>query len=138
MTSPDGLVYLVLHPVDLLTSRAYNLRNFKNKQNANGIKQLEWALQVVHAYLASALDDKSNQRQVLKIIEEVVRLAKVPNGATAKGYGVNFLAGLPLDLIRSQTFQDVRRPQLEQELANVHAPAYLIPLNDDASERHSP
>ncbi len=125
LTSPDGLEYRVLHPVHLLISRAYNLRNFTEKQNANGIEQLEISLRIVHAYLTSALDNSANERQVLNIIQEIVRLAKGPNGAAAKSYGVNFLDAMPLDLIHNDSFQNIRRPQLEQELADVKPPAYL-------------
>jgi hypothetical protein len=127
LSTQDGKTFLVLHPVDLLTSRAYNLRNFKEKQNANGIEQLQMSLRVVHTYLSSALAEGGNQRQVLKIIEEIARLAKGPSGATAKAYGVDFLTAMPLELIDNVAFQTIRRPQLQKELEDVRPPAYLKP-----------
>ena len=54
LATPEDKSFLVLHPVDLLTSRAYNLRHFKEKQNANGIEQLRMSLLVVHAYLCAS------------------------------------------------------------------------------------
>jgi hypothetical protein len=125
LSTPDGKRFLVLHPMDLLTSRAYNLRNFKEKQNANGIEQLQMSLRVVFTYLSSALTDGGKQRQVLKIIEEIARLAKGPSGATAKAYGIDFLTAMPLELIDNEAFQTIRRPQLQKELDDVKPPAYL-------------
>lgn len=126
MRQDSGQTYLVLHPVDLLTSRAYNLRTFEEKQTENGVEQLRLSLQVVNAYLTSALSDPSNLRAVLRIIEEIVRLAKGPYGAAAKAYGIDFLTAMPLDLIDSDGFQNTRRGQIKLELAKVKCPDYLV------------
>lgn len=137
MIGEDEVTWLVLHPVDLLTSRAYNLRKFKEKQTPHGVEQLRLAMKVVFRYLSDALEHSERERPVLNIFEEIVRLAKSSNGATAKAYGLDFRTALPFDLIKNETFQLMRRPQIERALDSVIPPAYL-PVEGRGSDDESP
>jgi len=125
MTGQDGRTWLVLHPVDLLTSRAYNLRHFKEKQTPNGVEQLRLAMKVVRRYLSDALEEGDKERPVLNIVEEIVRLAKSSSGATAKAYGLDFRDAIPIDEIKNEAFQELRRPQIDIELDGVEPPTYI-------------
>ena len=120
----SGIPFKVLHPLDVLASRVYNIATFEEKQTDNGRMQLLLSLQVANCYIrgtAASLGEKTALRQ----IEEVVRLAKSKEGRIAKGYGANFFDAIPYDAIHSENFRDIRLPQIIQELSSAAPPQYL-------------
>lgn len=112
----DGLKFKVMHPIDVLQSRIWNLATLKDKQNEMGMLQTDLAVQVVRRYIAAIAGD--NEKLALKAVEKVVDMAKSSAGRRAAFFGVNFTSAIPARSIRSEEFHRTRWPRLLDELGS--------------------
>lgn len=112
----DGLKFKVMHPIDVLQSRIWNLATLKDKQNEMGVLQANLAVQVVRRYIAAIAGD--NEKLALKAVEKVVDIAKSSAGRRAASFGIDFLSAIPVRSIRSEEFHRTRWPRLLDELGS--------------------
>jgi hypothetical protein len=124
LVTPRDKAFRILHPLDVLASRVYNIAHFPEKQTANGALQVDLALRVANQYIrqtAIALGEKT----ALKQIEEVVSLAKSSEGRAARHFGADYRLALPTDAIDNGNFHQLRWPRIVEELDAAKPPAYL-------------
>lgn len=114
----DGHPFLVMHPIDVLISRAENFRSITDKQNAAGLKQVELAVKVAGHYIAEAA--KRDEKIALKAIEKIAETARSPAGVFAKKHGVDIYAAISpsklAKLIKNKHFIADRLPRLMVEI----------------------
>lgn len=123
--TPSGITFRLMHPLDVLASRVYNIAHFKEKQNENGVMQLNLALQVAKCYIKGTRDDPNlGEKTALKQIEEIIRLAKTSEGRIARGFGADYRVAIPVDEIKNENFHAIRWPQIQIELDNAVPPKY--------------
>jgi len=117
----------IMHPIDVLVSRVKNYHRLKDKQNENGLMQVACAMKVAKAYIedyASNPSIENGQKFALKMMEEIVSLAKGSAGRYAKLSGMNFLEALPAAAITLPKFHKIRWPQMQKEIEDVKARIY--------------
>lgn len=112
----DGLTFKIMHPVDVLQSRIWNLATLKNKQDELGLLQARLAVQVTRRYIAAIA--VGNEKLALKAIEKVVDIARSSAGRRAAAFGIEFLRAIPASSIRAEEFQHTRWPRLREELGS--------------------
>ncbi len=112
----DGLKFKVMHPIDVLQSRIWNLATLEDKQNEMGMLQTDLAVQVVRRYIAAIAGD--NEKLALKAVEKVVDMAKSSAGRRAASFGIDFTSAIPARSIRSEEFHRTRWPRLLDELGS--------------------
>lgn len=123
--TPSGITFRLMHPLDVLASRVYNIAHFEEKQNDNGRMQLALALQVAKCYILGTKDDPDlGEKTALKQIEEIVRLAKSTEGRIARAFGADYRIAIPANEIKNERFQTIRWPQIQVELGNAIPPKY--------------
>lgn len=119
----DGVVFRVMHPLDVLASRVENLYRIKDKQSDKGQEQTLLAVLVAREYILEQLVRQGNEKVALRAIERVVDIAKSPAGrAAARDFHVQFKAGLPLDFVNNEAFRERRLPRLLEELGDAPGP----------------
>lgn len=114
----DGLKFRIMHPIDVLQSRIWNLATLKDKQNEMGMLQADLAVQVVRRYIAAIAGN--NEKLALKAVEKVVDIAKSSAGRRAASLGIDFLSAIPARSMRSEEFHRTRWPRLLEELGSPH------------------
>lgn len=129
----SGILFKVLHPLDVLASRVYNIANFEEKQNENGFMQVQLALQVANCFIRGSAHELG-EKVALRQIEEVVSLAKSTEGRIAIGYGADFMDAIPYHAIQSQNFNEIRLPQIFRELDSLTPPQYMRPAASPTPE----
>lgn len=114
----DGMKFKIMHPIDVLQSRIWNLATLKDKQNEPGVLQASLAVRVARRYIAAIAGDKDNEKLALKAVEKVVDIAKSSAGRRATSFGIDFLSAIPVRSIRSEEFRRIRWPRLLDELGS--------------------
>lgn len=116
----ETIRFAVMHPVDVLRSRLANLAKLAEKQTSAGVRQVRLATQVVRHFIARVADDgdaAEGQKRALKAIEIVAKLARSAAGRKARdAFGVDFVAAIPADCIKSEAFRKQRWPRLLAQL----------------------
>ena len=116
----ETIRFAVMHPVDVLRSRLANLAKLAEKQTSAGVRQVWLATQVVRHFIARVADDgdaAEGQKRALKAIEIVAKLARSAAGRKARdAFGVDFVAAIPADCIKSEAFRKQRWPRLLAQL----------------------
>lgn len=119
----DGHPFLMMHPIDVLISRAENFRSIKDKQNAAGLKQVALSIKVAERYIAEIA--KLDEKIALKAIEKVAETARSPAGAFARKHGVEIYDAIApeklVKLLKSKKFIADRLPRLSAEIEEVLA-----------------
>ena len=114
----DGHPFLVMHPIDVLISRAENLRNITDKQNAAGLRQVTLSVNVAEHYIVEAI--RRDEKIALKAIEKVAETARSPTGVFARKHGVEIYDAICPDklikLIKNKRFISDRLPRLADEI----------------------
>lgn len=115
----EGILIRVMHPMHVLASRVINFYKLAEKQTNVGLMQVKLSIQVTCSYIIDVAHHmEGGQKAALKLIEEVVALAKTSAGRFAKLNGVDFLDAVPYRAISSENFQTIRLPRLIKELAS--------------------
>lgn len=117
----DGHAFLVMHPIDVLISRAENFRSITDKQNAAGLRQVTLAVKVAERYIIEAA--KRDEKVALKAIEKISEIARSPAGIFVRKHGVEIYEAIHPDklvkLIKSKRFVADRLPRLIAEIEEV-------------------
>lgn len=117
----DGHAFLVMHPIDVLISRAENFRSITDKQNAAGLMQVTLAVKVAERYIVEAA--KRDEKVALKAIEKISEIARSPAGIFVRKHGVEIYEAIHPDklvkLIKSKRFVADRLPRLIAEIEEV-------------------
>lgn len=117
----DGHAFLVMHPIDVLISRAENFRSITDKQNAAGLMQVTLAVKVAERYIVEAA--KRDEKVALKAIEKISEIARSPAGIFVRKHGVEIYEAIHPDklvkLIKSKRFVADRLSRLIAEIEEV-------------------
>lgn len=118
----DGHPFLVMHPIDVLISRAENFRSIADKQNAAGLRQVMLSVKVAECYIAEAV--KRDEKIALKAIEKIAETARSPAGMFARKHGIDIYQAINPDKlaksIKSKRFIADRLPRLIAEIEGVN------------------
>ena len=107
----------VMHPVDCLMSRVYNIHRLPEKRSAPSIAQCHLAIAVVNAYLTEVcrLGLNAQRGEGLKMAERVVTLALSSAGISlAVDFDIDLLAAIPAGEFSSPHFHEKRWPQIQK------------------------
>lgn len=115
----EDISFRVMHPIDVLISRVENLATIPDKQNDEGVSQLRLAIMVAAQYIKELSEHPDDgQKHAMRVIERLVSLAKSGSGQKCmKQFGINFINALPSFSISNTNFQEIRWPQIVQELS---------------------
>ncbi|HTY48294.1 MAG TPA: hypothetical protein VMB48_01230 [Steroidobacteraceae bacterium] len=123
---PDGSVVTVLHPLDVLASRLHNLAELPEKRTAKGVAQAQLAIGIAGAFLRDTIA-RGQERDVYNQIERMRLIVTHPAIATiCREYGLDVLAGVPLEQIRNENFRARRWPQIQREVAEAVGPGAAL------------
>jgi hypothetical protein len=106
----------VMHPLDVLASRAHNAAGLLDDKGPHVVTQLLWAVDVARQALLRVLASAQPGRERPgRLVQEVHTLALSAVGRRVlKSHGVELLDALPLEDIE-------RRPELARQLEAVRA-----------------
>jgi hypothetical protein len=131
VSSPDGALFLVMHPLDVLQSRNANLHTLREKQNSLGEQQFRLSIEVARAWLESefgaiAADPqrsvRARERAVLALIGAVVEYAKADAAKkNAARYGIHLADAIPAWRVGAPAFWDKQWPNLRQRMSPAYA-----------------
>ncbi len=114
----DGHPFLVMHPIDVLISRAENFRSVQDKQNAAGLRQVSLAIKVAELYIAETI--KRDEKVALNAIEKIAETARSPAGIFARKHGAEIYAAINpnklVKLVKNKRFIADRLPKLIAEI----------------------
>jgi hypothetical protein len=116
--SIKGNTFLVMHPLDVLVSRVENYRGIQEKQNRNGLRQIELSIKVANRYILEAI--KRNEGIAIKAIEKVAETARSPAGIFARKHGAEIYEAISPETlqanIKNKSFLSKRLPLLTSEI----------------------
>lgn len=116
-----GVPFLVMHPVDCLTSRISNLQLLPSKQNELGLAQARLAIQIVNKFITRVAAE-GNERHALDLSEHVGRLARGRAAAEVSSrYGIDVLDAIPVAAL-PKAFVEKQWPHLVKRAARRAAP----------------
>ncbi|MDP2759899.1 MAG: hypothetical protein Q8O64_05765 [Sideroxyarcus sp.] len=111
--------FLVMHPLDVLASRAENYRGIPDKQTPNGRRQVILSIDVAQSYIKSLSGDE--EKRAISAIERVAEIARSPAGAIARANGVEIYDAIRPEVLReiisNENFIKHRLPRLELEIS---------------------
>lgn len=104
----------VLHPLQLMQAKIWNLYQLDNKRTPEGIEQARLAIEIVAAFIEQA---DMSQRDLLDTIEAIGRFAPTqPARFAAETYGLDCLKAIPASVFREgilpEKFHKIRWPQI--------------------------
>jgi hypothetical protein len=110
----DGEALKVIHPIQLMKSKLWNLYRLRAKRTAEGIEQARLAIEIVAAFLKKA---ELNQRQTLKVIEAIGKFAAThPARYGREHYNLECLKAIPTEILEANSlpaaFREKRWPQI--------------------------
>jgi hypothetical protein len=115
---PDGTAATLLHPLDVLASRFFNLAQIPDKQTETGVAQAELAIGIARAFLSDMIA-QGNERLIFRQIERIKVIATNDNiAAVCRKFGLDLLSCVPIDLITNADFKLKRWPQIAREVEN--------------------
>lgn len=116
--SVEGNIFLVMHPLDVLVSRVENYRGMQEKQNRNGLRQIELSIEVAKRYILEAI--KRNEGIAIKAIEKIAETARSPAGIFARKHGAEIYEAIAPEAlqinIKNKNFLSKRLPILISEI----------------------
>jgi hypothetical protein len=120
------LRFLVMDPVDCMTSRLENLRKLRDKQNEIGVWQANISITVCRAYLGRLIA-RGDERGAIRAATRILGLAGTAPGLQAfRDHGAEPLDAIPIDRFASRPF---REEQYARAVARIRAirDAYVRP-----------
>lgn len=104
----------VLHPLQLLEAKVWNLYSLEAKRTAEGIEQARLAIEIVAAFIDQA---QMSQKDLLKAVEVIGRFAAtVPARYAREHFDIDCLKAIPASVFREgilpPLFHQNRWPQL--------------------------
>lgn len=110
----EGERLRVIHPIQLLQTKIWNLYRLPEKRTPEGIEQARLAIEIVSAFIA---ETKMEQRPLLNAIEAIGKFAAtVPARSAADKYKLDCLRAIPEALLKGDSlpapFLEKRWPQI--------------------------
>lgn len=110
----EGEPLRVLHPLQLLQAKIWNLYRLEQKRTPEGIEQARLAIEIAAAFIEQA---DMQQRELLHTIEAIGRFAPtVPARFASELYGMDCLKAIPASVFREgilpEAFHKKRWPQI--------------------------
>jgi len=110
----DGQALKIIHPIQLMKSKLWNLYRLGSKRSAEGIEQARLSIEIVAAFLEK---EKLNQRQTLKVIGTIGRFAATrPARYAREHYDLDCLKAIPTEILEGNSlptaFREIRWPQI--------------------------
>jgi hypothetical protein len=110
----EGEPLRVLHPLQLLQAKIWNLYRLEQKRTPEGIEQARLAIEIAAAFIEQA---DMTQRELLNAIEAIGKFAPtVPSRFAAEHYGLDCLKAVPASVLREgvlpESFRNKRWPQI--------------------------
>lgn len=92
----EGVDLRVMHPLDCLRSKLANLQLLASKRTAEGVEQASLAVRISAAFIAKAIEEWEDTRQILKAIERVAAVAQSRAAVYCmKRFGIDSRKALP-------------------------------------------
>lgn len=110
----EGEPLRVLHPLQLLQAKIWNLYRLEQKRTPEGIEQARLAIEIAAAFIEQA---DMQQRELLNAIEAIGRFAQtVPARFASDNYRLDCLKAVPASVLREgvlpEAFHKKRWPQI--------------------------
>lgn len=110
----EGEPLKLIHPIQLLKSKTWNLYGLDAKRNAEGIEQARLSIEVVAAFFRAA---KLRRRETLRAVEAVGKFAATdPARYVRERFHLECLKAIPADLLKAgalpAAFRERRWPQI--------------------------
>jgi hypothetical protein len=112
---PGGFAVTVLHPLDVLASRLYNLAEIPEKRNDKGVAQAELAISIARAFLRDTIV-QGNERVFPQIERLRMTATNDKIAAVSRDFGLDVLSCVPIELITNEKFKANRWPQIVREV----------------------
>lgn len=111
----EGEELRVIHPIQLLQTKIWNLYRLAEKRTPEGVEQARLAIEIVSAFIAEA---KLSQRDLLNAIEAIGKFAATaPARSVADTYKLDCLRAIPDAVLKGKTlpeeFHNKRWPQIQ-------------------------
>jgi hypothetical protein len=111
----------VLHPMQLLQTKIWNLYQLESKRTPEGVEQARLAIEIVARYLEQAAN---TQRKLLDAIEAIGRFAQtMPARHVRKWFKLECLEAIPASAFQEgrlpQDFHDRRWPQIKMAISTL-------------------
>lgn len=115
----EGEPLRVLHPLQLMQAKIWNLYQLPAKRTAEGIEQARLAIEIVAAFIE---ESGLEQRDLLKVVEVIGKFAATtPARFAAKSFGLDCLTAIPTFVFNEgvlpSQFRDKRWPQIKAAAA---------------------
>lgn len=126
----------VLHPVDVFSSKIYNLSRFAGKQDAKGIRQAMLAVQVVRSYLSEL--SRKNPEKSAKVAVEIFKIGKSSTGLGVRRFGIDPFDALDELDVANRNFMEINLPRIREAIGKIRMekPAKPDDPQDDGEEPH--
>ncbi len=110
----EGQPLRVLHPLQLLQAKIWNLYSLEKKRTPEGIEQARLAIEIAAAFIGRA---GMSQRDLLDAIEAIGRFAPTqPARFASEKYGLDCMKAVPASVLRKgilpEDFHNKRWPQI--------------------------
>lgn len=114
----NNVAFFVMHPFDVFVSRIENLAVLAEKQNSQGVEQAKLGIAVIRHFIEEvAKNPEEGQKHAMRLIEQVVKLAKKGHGRkVTRDFEIDFRGAIPSYTITSEKFKKIRYPQILVEL----------------------
>jgi hypothetical protein len=113
--------FAVMHPVDVFTSKLFNLSKLRDKQNPEGVWQALLAVRVAKSYLADLAG--RNTDAAIKVANEIFKFGKSGQGLKVRGFGVEPFDALDGLVIDNPNFNEIGWPRMKAAIEDIRAAA---------------
>jgi hypothetical protein len=113
----EGEPLRVLHPLQLLQAKIWNLYRLEQKRTPEGVEQARLAIEIVAAFIEQS---QMSQRELLNAIEAIGKFSPtVPARFAAENYKLDCLKAIPASVLKEGVLpEDFHKKRWPQILAN--------------------
>ena len=118
----DSVRLRVLHPVQLLQSKIWNLHRLESKRTPEGFEQARLAIRIVAALIRARIKARATPREILRIVEAAGKFsATLPAVKAYAEWRLDCLAAIPKGAgnYLPAEFREKRWPQIKKHVASI-------------------